>query len=397
MSNIKQGADPNEFIPLVDSGLSIFPNGSRHFDDKHFSSQINNQRIAHSNEQPLDINNGSMVIGDELKRETFQNFLPGTRSFSLDLSNLSSLNNTNDTDNLSHTVIFNPAFTQNDFPSTNILSSKQLGDSNTDLESIGVMLGDFTTSVGDEDSNSDSALFSPRTFLSRPSSISSISLNECVEEIAKSKRIGKERKSRVKKVKVSHNDIEKKYRLSINDKIVQLRNLVPTIRYGFKELSNIPLDQSDIDALDGLEPTKKLNKGTILNKTIEYIKHLEAKCEQYKILNSEFTNRLANNQPITVLPASMSSSTPPSVISTTLVTPSVKPENHLSAISIPPEFNLDILQNSSIDDNQLVVNNSNNNNINIKQDESFSPLAKVSMDNDVGNGDNNLFKFESFT
>lgn len=411
-SNIKRGAGMNNFIPSVNAGLSVFPDGSKHHDDKHFVPQLNNQRIANSNEQQLNINNGCMGIGSDLKRESSQIFLPRTRSFSLDLSNLSSFHDINDTSFLPQTVVFNPTFTQHDLPFTNILSSEQLDDSNTDFEPVRTILDDFTTSVGDEDSNSDSTLFSPRTFLSRPSSISSSSLNESIEEVAKMKRVAKERRRRVKKVKVSHNDIERKYRLSINDKIVQLRDLVPTIRYGFKELSNIPLDQSDIDALDGLEPTKKLSKGTILNKTIEYIKHLEAKCGQYKILNSELTNKLANNNHLaSVLPASISSSVSLSGLSSTVPTLSVKTENHLPAIPMQSEFNINTSQNSNTNGSQLMMNNNNshssnnisysdnnnNININIKQEKSFSPLTKVFIENDAGNGDNNLFKFESLT
>lgn len=405
MSNIKQAFDPNEYIPPTPTGLSIFPNNTKRFDEKQSLPHLNNQRMANSNKQQINTNNGSMVTGGDSKGASSQIFFPETRSFSLDLSNLSSLNDTDETNNLSQTSIFNPTFTQHGFTSTDVLSSKQFGNSNTDLDATSAMLGDLATSIGDEDSNSDSALFSPRTFLSRPSSISSSSLNEIVDEVSKSKRIGKERRRRVKKVKASHNDIERKYRLSINDKIVQLRNLVPTIRYGFKELSNIPLDQSDIDALDGLEPTKKLNKGTILNKTIEYIKHLELKCEQYKILNAELNSRLTNSQPVTVLPASMSSSTSSSVMSSTVVTPSVKMETHLPTIPMQQESNLNILQNSYMGDFQLMANNNNNknkNNIsnntsNNKHEESFSPLAKVFIENDLNNGDNNLFKFESFT
>ncbi|CCK68757.1 Hms1p KNAG_0B03160 [Huiozyma naganishii CBS 8797] len=103
-----------------------------------------------------------------------------------------------------------------------------------------------------------------------------------------------------KKVKASHNDIEKKYRTSINSKIAELSELVPTIRYGQKESSSEEITQKDIDDLDGLQPTKKLNKGTILTKTIEYLTHLENKCNEYKMLNKKLMNN--NNYSISQLP-----------------------------------------------------------------------------------------------
>ncbi|KAG0669839.1 hypothetical protein C6P45_003234 [Maudiozyma exigua] len=97
--------------------------------------------------------------------------------------------------------------------------------------------------------------------------------------IATSSKVGKVKK---RKKKTSHNVIENKYRLNINDKISQLRDIVPTISVTYKELLKIPIEQQDIINLDGLEPTHKLNKGSILNKTIEYIKHLQKRCDEYK-------------------------------------------------------------------------------------------------------------------
>ena len=47
----------------------------------------------------------------------------------------------------------------------------------------------------------------------------------------------------------------------------------------------MPIEQQDIINLDGLEPTHKLNKGSILNKTIEYIKHLQKRCDDYRERN----------------------------------------------------------------------------------------------------------------
>lgn len=74
-----------------------------------------------------------------------------------------------------------------------------------------------------------------------------------------------------KRDKVSHNMIEKKYRTNINSKILQLRDVVPSLRIasGSKDIS--------IADLDGLTPASKLNKASVLTKAIEYIQHLENK------------------------------------------------------------------------------------------------------------------------
>lgn len=93
------------------------------------------------------------------------------------------------------------------------------------------------------------------------------------------------------KVKSAHNVIEQRYRNKINDKFNALQYSVPTLRTlrGKREAkkSEDELKGSDLDdlydlesssgSLEGLEPATKLNKGTILAKTVEYIKFLESK------------------------------------------------------------------------------------------------------------------------
>lgn len=102
-----------------------------------------------------------------------------------------------------------------------------------------------------------------------------------------------------RKIKSSHNLIEKKYRTNINSKIIELRNCVPSLRILIsKSRSNANggsttgsadgEEQFDDDyegngysdderKLDGLKPARKLNKATILSKATEYIHHLESK------------------------------------------------------------------------------------------------------------------------
>ena len=69
--------------------------------------------------------------------------------------------------------------------------------------------------------------------------------------------------------KTSHNMIEKRYRLKLNDKILSLRNAVPALRNDTQE------DPATLDSIRAL----KLNKGTVLTKATEYIKQLEQEKE----------------------------------------------------------------------------------------------------------------------
>lgn len=72
-----------------------------------------------------------------------------------------------------------------------------------------------------------------------------------------------------KKEKTSHNMIEKRYRTNINDKILALRDCVPSLRC---VVTGVPRPSED---LEGLTPASKLNKATVLTKATEYILHLQ--------------------------------------------------------------------------------------------------------------------------
>ena len=85
--------------------------------------------------------------------------------------------------------------------------------------------------------------------------------------------------------KTAHNVIEKRYRTNLNDKILALRDAVPSLRItkDRKCKSAMPFSDEDdgydngdaTEELGGLLPAHKLNKATILGKATEYICHLE--------------------------------------------------------------------------------------------------------------------------
>ncbi|GAB7343028.1 hypothetical protein MBLNU457_g1117t1 [Dothideomycetes sp. NU457] len=70
--------------------------------------------------------------------------------------------------------------------------------------------------------------------------------------------------------KTSHNVIEKRYRNNLNDKILELRDSVPSLR-----AMSRPNGSDESEDLEGLTPAHKLNKSTVMAKATEYIKHLE--------------------------------------------------------------------------------------------------------------------------
>lgn len=68
-----------------------------------------------------------------------------------------------------------------------------------------------------------------------------------------------------------HKVVEARYRSNLKDKLLQLKQTVPTVSCRLHEA------QEDIsaDELAGLQPARNLRKSTVLAKTIEYIAHLE--------------------------------------------------------------------------------------------------------------------------
>lgn len=112
------------------------------------------------------------------------------------------------------------------------------------------------------------------------------------------------------RAKSSHNVIEQRYRNKINDRFTTLQNSVPTLRVisrrssGRDDLedgaegdyeedvgnSTGGDEGSDID-LEGLEPARKLSKGTILAKSVEYIKFLENKNSKLKLQQEELLSK----------------------------------------------------------------------------------------------------------
>ena len=88
-----------------------------------------------------------------------------------------------------------------------------------------------------------------------------------------------------------HNIIEKRYRANLNVKIAELRDSVPSLRSAKKGQGKDGVE-SDDDNLDGLTPSNKLNKASVLTKAVEYIKHLEIRTRRLEDENKSLKDRL---------------------------------------------------------------------------------------------------------
>ncbi|RIA82195.1 hypothetical protein C1645_788830 [Glomus cerebriforme] len=80
--------------------------------------------------------------------------------------------------------------------------------------------------------------------------------------------------------KVAHNAIERRYRNNINDRINDLKNVVPALCH-IKSKDNKD-DDDNIDEVDGIPAATKLNKATILRKATEYITYLKSNNQKVK-------------------------------------------------------------------------------------------------------------------
>ncbi|KAK1460807.1 helix-loop-helix DNA-binding domain-containing protein [Colletotrichum melonis] len=139
---------------------------------------------------------------------------------------------------------------------------------------------------------------SPRTNdLKRKSSASSASSRSASPEppARRTKHSGEPSKN-------PHNMIEKRYRVNINEKIIALRDAVPSLRCVVQHTENPHAAAESDEAIDvveelgGLMPARKLNKATILSKATEYIAHLEKKNSQLWKENEALEKRLAEAQ-----------------------------------------------------------------------------------------------------
>lgn len=82
--------------------------------------------------------------------------------------------------------------------------------------------------------------------------------------------------------RAAHNDIERKYRTNLKDRIAELRDAIPSLRA-------IP---EDADDMASARAAPKVSKGTVLSKATEYIHQLERRNRSMAQKNEELARRL---------------------------------------------------------------------------------------------------------
>ncbi|KAI0129638.1 helix-loop-helix DNA-binding domain-containing protein [Xylariales sp. AK1849] len=85
--------------------------------------------------------------------------------------------------------------------------------------------------------------------------------------------------------RAAHNDIERKYRTNLKDRIAELREAIPSLR-------SIPEDHDDDGSPVPVSRAPKVSKGTVLTKATEYIHQLERRNRSMAHKNDELLRRL---------------------------------------------------------------------------------------------------------
>lgn len=90
--------------------------------------------------------------------------------------------------------------------------------------------------------------------------------------------------------RTAHNDIERKYRTNLKDRIAELRDAVPSLR----TIPENGVDDGDEEGEGSNQAgrTPKVSKGTVLTKATDYIHHLEKKNKQIMQQHQELSRRL---------------------------------------------------------------------------------------------------------
>ncbi|TGJ81731.1 hypothetical protein E0Z10_g7024 [Xylaria hypoxylon] len=134
----------------------------------------------------------------------------------------------------------------------------------------------FEMTQSPSDSTSNTPEPKPRSTATRPSAPSRKNSSEMGEK-PKEKPKNSER--------AAHNDIERKYRTNLKDKIAELRDAIPSLRA-------IPEDDDPNSPAGSSRTAPKVSKGTVLTKATEYIHQLERRNRSVAQKNEELARRL---------------------------------------------------------------------------------------------------------
>ncbi|KYK55085.1 helix-loop-helix DNA-binding domain-containing protein [Drechmeria coniospora] len=84
--------------------------------------------------------------------------------------------------------------------------------------------------------------------------------------------------------RIAHNDVERKYRTNLKDRIAELRDAVPAL--------HSPAHEAESDGGSGQQGAAKVSKGTVLTKATEYIQLLEQRNKDIMTEHQQLARRL---------------------------------------------------------------------------------------------------------
>ncbi|EPE06024.1 helix-loop-helix dna-binding domain-containing protein [Ophiostoma piceae UAMH 11346] len=169
------------------------------------------------------------------------------------------------------------------------------------LIAIAMNSGSTTSSVGNSMNNFGGfPMFGPgmgtvslsqitnNDFMSAMSGSSETAMPQASRTDKQSKDKGKEKPKSADRT--AHNDIERKYRTNLKDKIAELRDAVPALR----TIPENSVDDGDGDGEGSVHGSRgpKVSKGTVLTKATDYIHQLEKKQQAIMRQHQELSRRL---------------------------------------------------------------------------------------------------------
>ncbi|GMG25030.1 unnamed protein product [Ambrosiozyma monospora] len=289
LSPYSSGSSPDDFFLNGNNTNQQFQDDQDQIHDPHNQAMQNHNAFA--NVQPHYVPMGESMSTSTVTFNT--QYLYDGNNNNNNINNSTTLHNTTLNENNGGVPPLSNSVSTDSTPSTGSTRGQPQQQLQQSIQSSIINPLSRVSSIAEVSEDDSISLKSPAT-KGKKKSFSSLKAKSKANASANGENSGVHKPGR--KIKSSHNLIEKKYRTNINSKIIDLRNCVPALRIVISKnrghrtstVNEGSEEQFDDDyegngysdderKLDGLKPAKKLNKATILSKATEYIRHLEYK------------------------------------------------------------------------------------------------------------------------